>query len=209
MRQFRHHRHRPICRRAAPTILTAALVFALLAGCESMIDESPSIPAEHRPEQWAAAIDAPGLPNLHKVSDDLYRGAQPTKAGIEQLELMGIKTIINLRNFHSDREIIEETPLDYEHIYMKPWHPEEEDVVEFLQIVTDPNRTPVFLHCQRGADRTGTMVAIYRVVVQEWPVNEAVGEMQYGGFNFDENWDNLTEFLEELDVEDLRRQIGQ
>lgn len=56
------------------------------------------IPQSERPDEWSTPIDINGLPNLHKVTEDLYRGAQPTADGIEQLKKMGIKTIINLRS---------------------------------------------------------------------------------------------------------------
>ena len=59
--------------------------------------------------------------------------------------------------------MIGETGLAYEHIYFNALHPEEKEVVRFLQIVTDPLRQPAFVHCKHGADRTGMMCAIYRV----------------------------------------------
>ena len=91
---------------------------------------------------------------------------------------------------------------------MKAWHPEREDAVLFLRIVTDPNRTPVLVHCQYGADRTGTMCAIYRIVVQKWPKEEAIREMTEGGFGFHEVWSNLPTWIDELDVEALRKEAG-
>lgn len=99
---------------------------------------------------WAHRLKLSGLPNLHKVSEDMYRGAQPSAEGMRQLKKLGVKTIVNLRSFHSDRDEIGDTGLAYEHIYMKTWHPEDKEAVRFLQIVTDPNRTPVFVHCKRG-----------------------------------------------------------
>ena len=51
----------------------------------------------NRPRAWATKIDRPGLPNLYKINDGLYRGAQPTPEGIGQLEKMGVKTIVDLR----------------------------------------------------------------------------------------------------------------
>ncbi len=148
------------------------------------------------------------LPNVYRVNDTLYRGAQPTAEGMEQLKAMGVRTIINLRSFHSDRDLIGETGLAYEHIYMKPWHPEEKKVVRFLQVVTDEQRGPVFVHCQRGADRTGTMCAVYRVVVEGWSKDDAILEMMYGGYGYDTGWKDLRDFLGDLNVEDIRRRAG-
>jgi len=99
--------------------------------------------AIHAQKKWAERIELPGLPNFHKVSDDLYRGAQPTTEGMKQLDKLGVKTVINLRSMHSDRSEMKGTALSYEHINMTTWNVEDKDVIRFLQIVTDPNRTPV------------------------------------------------------------------
>lgn len=159
-------------------------------------------------KQWAQRLEMSGVENLHKVSDELYRGAQPTKEGMQQLKKLGVKTIVNLRSFHSDRGEIGDTGLSYEHIYMKTWHAEDKEVVRFLKIVTDPNRTPAFVHCQRGADRTGTMCAIYRVAVQGWRKDEAIEEMTKGGFGFYSGWKNLINYIRELDIEEIKSKAG-
>ena len=167
-----------------------------------------SEPATPRPVLWAQPAKIDGVPNLHKVSEDLYRSAQPTAKGMKNLKQMGIETIVNLRSFHSDRDEIGKTGLGYEHIYMKAWHPERKEVVRFLQIVTNPKRTPVLVHCLHGADRTGTMCALYRIAVQGWTKEEAIREMIDGGFNFHAVFDNLPEWIQELDVESIKKDAG-
>lgn len=167
-----------------------------------------SEPAPHRPASWAQPVMLEGVPNLHKVSDNLYRSAQPTAEGMRNLKQMGIRTIVSLRSFHSDRDEIGHSGLGYEHIYMKAWHPEREEVVRFLQIVTNPERTPVLVHCMHGADRTGTMSALYRIAVQGWTKKEAIREMTDGGFNFHAVFDNLPEWIQQLDVESIRKDAG-
>lgn len=162
----------------------------------------------HRPELWAKPMEMKGVPNLHKVSETLYRSAQPSAEGMRNLKAMGIKTIVNLRSFHSDRNEIGDTGLAYEHIYMKAWHPEEKEVVRFLQIVTDPKRTPVLVHCQHGADRTGTMCALYRIAVQGWSKDEALQEMMQGEFGFHGIWENLIEWINGLDIERIKKRAG-
>ncbi|MBN1589514.1 MAG: dual specificity protein phosphatase family protein [Pirellulales bacterium] len=169
---------------------------------------TPSVPAK-RPGDWAKPIELEGVPNLHKVSDALYRSAQPTAEGMKNLkEKLGIKTIVNLRSFHSDRDEIGRTELGYEHITMKAWHPEKKEVVRFLQIVTDPDRQPVLVHCQHGADRTGTMCAIYRIAMEKWSTEDAIKEMRDGGFNFHEVWKNLPNWIDSLDIDQIKRQAG-
>jgi protein tyrosine/serine phosphatase len=161
-----------------------------------------------RPSKWAEPLKLEGVPNLFKVSPELYRSAQPTAEGFKNLKKLGIKTVVNLRTFHTDSTLLRDTGLDYEHIYMKSWHAENEDAVSFLKIVTDPKRTPVLVHCQHGADRTGTMCAVYRITVQGWTKEEAVKEMTEGGFGFHEVWANLPEWIKNLDVEKIKKEAG-
>jgi len=127
---------------------------------------------------------------------------------MKNLKKMGIETVVNLRSFHSDRAEIGNTGLGYEHIYMKAWHPERKEVVRFLKIVTNPKRTPVLVHCLHGADRTGTMCALYRIVVQGWAKEEAAREMVEGGFNFHAVFDNLFEWIQEADIESIKKDAG-
>jgi protein tyrosine phosphatase (PTP) superfamily phosphohydrolase (DUF442 family) len=159
-----------------------------------------------RPSKWAEPIKLEGVPNLYKVSPELYRSAQPTAEGFKNLKKLGIKTVVNLRSFHTDTPMLKDTGLEYEHIYMKSWHAENEDAVRFLKIVTDPKRIPVLVHCQHGADRTGTMCAIYRITVQGWTKDEALKEMTEDGFGFHEVWANLPEWIKNLDVEKIKNE---
>jgi len=157
---------------------------------------------------WAARIEKPGLPNFHKVSDTLYRGAQPTEEGFRQLKAMGVKTVVNLRSFHTDRDEMGDVLLRREHIWFKTWHAKDEEVVRFLQIVTNTNNAPVFVHCQHGADRTGTMCAIYRMALQGWSKDDAIKEMTEGGFGYHTVWKNLIKYLRDLDIESLKKNAG-
>jgi tyrosine-protein phosphatase SIW14 len=160
----------------------------------------------HRPAAWAVPLEKPGLPNLFRVTDTLYRGAQPPTEGFAELTAMGVKSVLNLRSFHADD--LGNTGLRYFSIPMNSWHPEEEDAVRFLQIVTDTNNLPVFVHCRHGSDRTGAMCAIYRIAVQGWTKDEAIREMTEGGYGFHEFWENLIDFIQALDVDAIRSKAG-
>lgn len=87
--------------------------------------------------KWAQRIELAGAPNLHKVSEDLYRGAQPSTEGMRHLEKLGVKTVVNLRFILSDRNKIKGAGLDYEHINTTTLSTETKGVVRFLKIVTD------------------------------------------------------------------------
>jgi len=180
----------------------------MLQGYVTGDDTGEPLPVSQRPATWAQKLDRPGLENLHRVSDDLYRGAQPTEEGMRELKKMGIRTIVNLREYHSDTDEIGETGLDVVDIPMAAWDPEDEHMVQFLQVMGNPQRSPVFVHCQHGSDRTGTMCAIYRIVLCGWSKDEAVREMTRGGFGFHGVFRNLPKFIEALDIEDMKRRAG-
>ena len=161
--------------------------------------------ARNNEKQWAERLDLSGVPNLYKVSEDLYRGAQPSAEGMRQLETLGIKTVVSLRFILSDRNKIKGTGLDYEHINMTTLYVKTSDVVRFLKIVTDRTRTPVFVHCHRGIDRAGTMCAMYRIVVQGWSKEEALEEMTKGGFAFRSVQKRLVDYIRKLDINEIKR----
>lgn len=162
-----------------------------------------------RPAHWAVPVAGRGgLPNLHKVADGLYRGAQPEKEGFAALKEMGVKTVVNLRSVHSDRTECADAGLEYVKITTQAWEGEDDEVVDFLRVVTDPGRMPVFVHCEHGADRTGVMCAAYRIAVQGWSREEAVREMTDGGFGFHPVWKNLVRYVRGIDVKALRESAG-
>lgn len=148
-------------------------------------------PREARPTNWAVPLERDGLSNFYKVSDDLYRGAQPKKAGFEELKKLGVKTIVNLRNSNDDEEMIAGAGFNYFHIPVSSIFPRKKKFARFLEIVSDPANCPVFVHCRRGADRTGTAVALYRIKAQKWTADEAVNEMMNGGYHFNPIYFNL------------------
>ena len=182
-----------------PLILALALVIALAAS------------AAHAGEgaaRSAQPISLPGTKNLYKVSDTLYRSAQPDAEGFRNLKELGIVTVVNLRSYHSDRDEIGDTGLGYEHLYMKAWHPERKELMAFLRIATDPKRQPVLVHCQHGSDRTGAMVAAYRIVVQGWEKKDAVAELTSEQYGFHKVWKNLPSWVLEFDVNAIREELG-
>ena len=166
--------------------------------------EAPSVSSAPRDPRWAVPLERPGLPNLHRVSPTLYRGAQPTREGLEELRRMGVKTVVSLRAFHGERKAVAAAGLGYERISFKVWHPEDEDLRRFLAIVTDAERQPVFVHCLRGSDRTGTAVAVYRMGVEGWSREDAIEEMTSGGFAFNPRFGHLATYVRSRDVDALK-----
>jgi len=126
---------------------------------------------------------------------------------MRQLKAMGVRTVVNLRAGHSDASLLRGTGLGYEHLPVDLQRLDPALIVRFLRIVTDERRTPVFIHCQVGAHRTGVMCAIYRVAVQGWPTDEAIREMTDGGFGF-RGGRKVVACVEQLDVQAIRRRAG-
>ena len=120
-----------------------------------------------------------------------------------------IRTIVSLRASMDDSSLVAaSSALRLEEISFKTWHPENEDVVMFLRIATTPALQPVLVHCWHGSDRTGTMVAVYRIVIEGWTKAQATDEMINGGFGFHPLWQNLIRYIEALDVDAIRAQVA-
>lgn len=131
------------------------------------------------------------LPNLRKVSDGLHLGAQPQTGGVKKLAELGIKTIINLRGpdelIRGEQKETETAGLRYFNIPMPGLSaPTDEQVAQVMSIVNDPDNQPVFVHCKRGADRTGTIGAIYRISHDGWTADRAIAEARLNGMSWAE-----------------------
>ncbi len=185
------------------TLLALAFVAVIAAGgCATPSAGSPSSTEPARPAGWAQPVTLDGVPNLHRVSPGLYRSAQPTTAGMRRLGEFGIRTVINLRAFHSDRSELDGTELRGIRIPTHAWAPTRAAARRFLDVVTDPDQQPVLVHCQHGADRTGAMVALYRIAVEGWSRDAALAEMTDGGFGYHSIWTNLPPWVRSFPLED-------
>ena len=139
------------------------------------------------------------LPNFYKVSDELYRWAQPNRKGFEKLKEMWIKTVFSLRQFHCDKKLLEWLDLEYFHLPSNALRPKEDVLKKFVDIVKNKIFTPVFVHCYHWADRTGIAVATYRIVINGWSNQSAIEEMTKWDYWFHSIWLNLTNFVNNLD----------
>jgi protein tyrosine/serine phosphatase len=161
-----------------------------------------------RKAEWAQPLSLDGVPNLFKVTDNLYRSAQPTTAGMNNLAKLGIRTVICLRFFHEDSGRIEETSLTAERVPMNAGHIEKEDVVKVLSLLQHKDRGPFLVHCLDGADRTGVTMAMYRMVVQNWSREQALEELRDGGYGFHRIFKNIPRYLENVDIADYQKTLG-
>lgn len=124
-----------------------------------------------------------GVGNFGEVTPMLYRGGQPTREGFERLSEMGIKIVIDVGRSKRDERQIEQLRMRYVSI---PWHcpfPKDEIFQRFLKLVRENPDKKIFVHCRLGDDRTGMMIAAYRMAVQGWTAEQAMQEMHFFGYS--------------------------
>ena len=137
---------------------------------------------------WADGFS--GVPNFQKVNDEVYRGGQPTGPGFRSLAALGVKTVIDLREIgeHSQAEeesMVQASGMRYVSVPMKGMSsPTNEQVSTVLALLGDAAAGPVFVHCRRGADRTGTVIACYRISHDHWENKKALSEARSYGMSW-------------------------
>jgi protein tyrosine/serine phosphatase len=160
-----------------------------------------------RDAKWAKPLNHTQLANFHQVSPVLYRGAQPTKEGFIKLKELGIKTILNLRFFNSDKKKLDGLDLQYFEVPMNASNVKEYQIAAALKIILNPSNQPVFIHCLHGSDRTGIIAASYRIIEQNWSKSDALDEFVNGGFGYHKIFANLIMRLKNLRIEKLKKEL--
>lgn len=130
-----------------------------------------------------------GIPNFHVVNDRVYRGGQPSGEGFRNLAAAGIKTIVDLRDeedhIKNEKHFVKALGMHYVSIPMKGMHtPSEKSVSHALKVLYDEHAGPVFIHCKRGADRSGLVLACYRMEHDNWSNREALDEARSYGMSW-------------------------
>jgi protein tyrosine phosphatase (PTP) superfamily phosphohydrolase (DUF442 family) len=129
------------------------------------------------------------LPNFHQVNAQVYRGGQPKAGGLEKLKAMGIRTILNLRgeddHSRAEGDAAQRLGLRYYSISLPGFsNPKDEEVDRVLEIINALENQPVFVHCHHGKDRTGTIIASYRISHDGWNAEQAKAEAKRYGLSW-------------------------
>jgi len=169
---------RATCRLAS----VIAISGMLCAGTPPQTQPSTGSPVHHAP---ARKLKLTGVPNFGEVTPRLYRGAQPSPEGFQQLAAMGIDIVVDARlsQKSSEKKIVTAAGMQYISI---PWHcmfPKDKAIAQFLAVLRDNPKKKIFVHCRLGDDRTGMMIAAYRMAVDNWTAEEAFAEMMHFGMN--------------------------
>lgn len=174
------------------TFCAAFLILTAVCTLHAQITaNAPTQPATARASFGAPAekLKLAGVRNAGKVSDALLRGAQPSAQGLAELKKLGVTTIVDLRGNAGpvawERAQAESLGMRFVNIPVRGWSPPgNAQVAEFLKVLQQDPAQKIFVHCYYGEDRTGVMVAAYRIAQQNWTPDQAITEMDSFGFHY-------------------------
>jgi len=145
--------------------------------------------------------------NLYEVSDSLYRSEQPSKKGMIHLESIGINTVLNLRKRTTDKKEASNTKLVLLCIPINAWKMNQDDLMLALKSIQSAKK-PIVVHCLHGADRTGVVIAAYRMIFENLSKEKAIEEFLDPQFGFHAKWfPKMIELLQNLDVSQAKKAL--
>ncbi len=159
-------------------------------------------PAAQMTETAASHTSENGIPNFHKVNTKLYRSGDVTEDDFGALASLHIKTDLSLEDEKGHKDVSEESGAEDHNMTFvwQPWSPSAKPTIQeinkALAVITNPAKQPVLVHCKHGSDRTGIIVAAYRIKFDHWTKEQAVAEMrQYGHYEGLYFWDDVLDEL--------------
>jgi tyrosine-protein phosphatase SIW14 len=160
------------------------LLFALSVRLDANIPQTKQETQTPKVREIGRKLEQKGVPNFGEVTPTLYRGGLLSTTGIKALKKLGMDVIVDTHaNDETEQRTVEELGMKYVAI---PWHcpwPHDEVFAKFLKVVHDNHGKKIFVHCRLGDDRTGMMVAAYRMAEEGWTAEEAMNEMRSFGFS--------------------------
>ena len=194
------------------TFLAPLSILLSILALPAKAQNSEMGPSAERNPSWAVKVlDVPEVSKLFLVEPNFYRSAQPTPEGFKALVARkGLRAVVNLRATRSDDALTQGLGLRLFHFGMPAWHIERDDVVGALRTLRSETRSgPALLHCTLGSDRTGLVAALYRMLLYHgWSKQEALAEMEHGGFGFHDVWINIPHFIDQIDLDQLKRDVA-
>lgn len=131
----------------------------------------------------ATSLTIQGVPNAGSVTGTLFRGAQPTGNAFADLQKLGMNIVVDFRGeggeVNAEKKSVESLGMKFVSL---PWNggsiPTRDEILTFFTLLRDNPDQKVFIHCEYGADRTGVMIALYRIAVDHWTPQQAISEMK-------------------------------
>jgi len=177
-REFPHLIFQVLSRRIPATSL--AILFTALLGCSARHNTAP--PATQ--SAFAEKMYVPGISDFGKVNDFLYRGAQPTDDGLDELKKFHVDTIVDLRGelrglVDHERHRAESLDMRFVNLPGSGWAtPSDQEIAQFFALIQERPRRTIFVHCWLGGDRSGMFIAAYRIAFEGWSPQRAIHEMR-------------------------------
>lgn len=166
------------------SILSIALLFSATLPIKGANPQTKEETQSPKVRAIGRRLQEKGVPNFGEVTPKLYRGGLLDSTGLKALAKMGVKIVVDT---HAYSEIEEQEAKSLGMTYVSiPWHcprPKDEVFAKFLKLLHENPGEKVFVHCRLGADRTGMMVAAYRMAEEGWTADEAMIEMKSFGFS--------------------------
>lgn len=188
------------------TLLPALLLAVSLTACTR-----PHVQAAADSERAAWAVPVKRDANLYRVDNRLYRSEQLTAADSDAVRRLGIKSVVNLRFFDRNDN---ETALAGSGIRLlnRPlltWRIRPKDIAETLYLIERQQKNgAVLVHCYHGADRTGLIAGMYRIVYQGWTAEAAKREMQQGPYGYHSIWKNIGNLFSDENVAEVKAHLA-
>jgi len=188
-----------------PRLSFATLLLSLFAMFNlSLVHADDGSPA--RPAEWAQPVNVHY--NLFQMTPTLFRSALPDTTAVPLLEKLKVATVINFLPEPDSRWLTTQDIAQVQLPY-RTNHVDDADVLKALRAIKEAEaKGPVLMHCEHGSDRTGLMAAMYRVVVQGWSKEEALGEMTQGGFGDSKHFKGGVRYMMRADVDKLRTALA-
>ena len=186
-------------------LLLCLLASGLPIACSSAPTDNGSKAVQS--ERWATPVKHDA--NLYRIDDKLYRSEQPVAEDGEAIVKLGIQSVINLRFFdRNDDDYLKAYGLTLLNRPLLSWSIKPKEIAEILYLIEKQQQNgAVLIHCYHGADRTGLIAGMYRIIYQGWPVEEAKAEMQHGPYGYHSIWKNIAKLFTEEKVKQVKTHL--
>jgi protein tyrosine phosphatase (PTP) superfamily phosphohydrolase (DUF442 family) len=150
-----------------------------------------------------------GQKNLYEIDTGVYRSAQPRRKSLAALKAAGIQEILNLRRHkNKDAKITHRGDFVLHLVPLKARDINEDSLIEALRVIRN-RKGPILIHCWKGSDRTGLVCAMYRILFDHWSKEQAIQEMEEGGFGFHKMYHQVPDYIRQADIPRIRQLVFQ
>ena len=179
------------------------LICYLSSGCMT----TATLPEKKRPHTWATRLDQ--RYNFYQISPMLFRSERPNFKFAAQLQQHHIDVVINLRGGNLDHYVLDSTRYQLHQVAIHTWAINRKNLLDVMRIIqqAQQQQQKILIHCYHGSDRTGAAVAMYRIIFQHWRTEDALAEMQHGGYGFHWIWRNIPALFSPENIKWIREQL--